>query len=77
MSYTKKMNEKLNEKIAKADAILGKAQKEERELTPDEMQEIAEIRDDVRRIKETLAAKGFLTAKAVPKLTTALATTTR
>lgn len=59
MSYTKKMNEKLNDKIEQADKILEKAQKEERELTPDEMQEIAEIRDDVRRIKETLAAKGF------------------
>jgi len=59
MSYTKKMNEKLNEKLAQADGILERAQKEERELTPDEMQEIAEIRDDVRRIKETLAAKGF------------------
>lgn len=59
MSYTKKMNEKLNSKIEQADKILEKAQKEERELTPDEMQEIAEIRDDVRRIKETLAAKGF------------------
>lgn len=59
MSYTKKMSEKLNSKIEQADKILEKAQKEERELTPDEMQEIAEIRDDVRRIKETLAAKGF------------------
>lgn len=67
MSYTKKMNEKLNEKIAKADAILGKAQKEERELTPDEMQEIAEIRDDVRRIKETLAAKGFFDGENGPE----------
>lgn len=59
MSYTKKMTEKLNDKIQQADKILEKAQKEERELTPDEMQEIAEIRDDVQRIKETLAAKGF------------------
>ena len=67
MSYTKKMNEKLNEKIAKADAILGKAQKEERELTPDEMQEIAEIRDDVKRIKETLAAKGFFDGENGPE----------
>lgn len=67
MSYTKKMNEKLNEKIAKADAILGKAQKEERELTPDEMQEIAEIRDDVKRIKETLAAKGFFDGEDGPE----------
>lgn len=67
MSYTKKMTEKLNDKIAQADKILEKAQKEERELTPDEMQEIAEIRDDVRRIKETLAAKGFFDGESAPE----------
>lgn len=67
MSYTKKMTEKLNDKIEQADKILEKAQKEERELTPDEMQEIAEIRDDVERIKETLAAKGFFDGESGPE----------
>ena len=67
MSYTKMLNEKMNENIKKADAILTKAQKEERELTPDEMQEIAEIRDDVQRIKETLAAKGFFDGETGPE----------
>lgn len=67
MSYTKKMTEKLNDKIQQADKILEKAQKEERELTPDEMQEIAEIRDDVQRIKETLAAKGFFDGEDGPE----------
>lgn len=58
-NYTKGLTEKLNDKLSAADKILERAMKEERELTSDEMQEIAEIRDDVRRIKETLAAKGF------------------
>jgi HK97 family phage major capsid protein len=38
---------------------------ENRELTPDEAQELAEIRDDVERIKATLKAKGFFDAEGV------------
>ena len=57
--YTKELNEKKNDFITRAEGILKKAEMEKRELTPDEMQELAEIRDDVKRIKATLEAKGF------------------
>lgn len=57
--YTKELTEKKNDLVTRAEAILNKAKTEKRELTDDEAQEIAEIRDDVRRIKETLEAKGF------------------
>ncbi len=46
--------ERKNDLITKAESIVASAKKEERELTPDEMQELAEIRDDVRKIKEAL-----------------------
>ena len=46
--------EKKNDLITRAEAVLANAKKEERELTPDEMQELAEIRDDVKKIKEAL-----------------------
>lgn len=57
--YTKELTEKKNDLVSKAEKILEKAQLEKRELTDDEAQELAEIRDDVRKIKETLEAKGF------------------
>ena len=50
----KDLVEKVNDLMAKADGMLNKAKLEKRELTPDEMQELAEIRDDVKRIKEAL-----------------------
>jgi hypothetical protein len=46
--------EKMNELITRAESIADSAKKEKRELTPDEMQELAEIRDDVKKIKEAL-----------------------
>ena len=46
--------EKKNDLITRAESIVSTAKKEERELTPDEMQELAEIRDDVKKIKEAL-----------------------
>ena len=52
--YEKAMNEKKNELITRADEVLNKAKAEKRELTPDEAAELAEIRDNVRRIVETL-----------------------
>lgn len=55
----KELNEKKNDLITRADEVLAKAKEDCRELTPDEMQELAEIRDDVRKIKETLELKGF------------------
>ena len=50
----KKMMEHKNELITRADEILDSAKAENRELTPDEAQELAEIRDDVKKIKEML-----------------------
>lgn len=50
----KDLVEKKNDLIKKADEMLNSAKLEKRELTPDEMQELAEIRDDVKRIKEAL-----------------------
>lgn len=55
----KGLNEKKNDLITRAEEIINKAKEGCRELTPDEMQELAEIRDDVRKIKETLELKGF------------------
>lgn len=46
--------EKQNDLITRAEEVLNKAKAEKRELTDDEKQELAEIRDDVRKIKETL-----------------------
>lgn len=46
--------EKQNDLLTRADEMLNKAKAESRELTPDEMQELAEIRDDVKKIKEAL-----------------------
>lgn len=58
MSYAKELTEKKNDLITRADAILDKAKLEKRELTEDEAAELAEIRDNVRRIIETLKIKG-------------------
>lgn len=51
---SKVLNEKKNDLITRAEEVLNKAKTENRELTPDEAAELAEIRDDVKRIKETL-----------------------
>lgn len=53
MSY-KNLVELKNDKIDKAEKILADAEVNKRELTPDEAAELAEIRDDVKRIKEAL-----------------------
>lgn len=55
----KELNERKNDLITRAEEVLNKAKGEKRELTPDEAAELAEIRDDVRKIKETLELKGF------------------
>ena len=51
---SKFLEEKKNDKITRAEEILNTAKAEKRELTDAEAQELAEIKDDVRRIKETL-----------------------
>lgn len=53
MNY-KALTEKKNDLITRAEAILSDAETNKRELTDDEAQELAEIRDDVRKIKEAL-----------------------
>lgn len=50
----KELIEKQNDLMTRADELFNKAKEEKRELTPDEMQELAEIRDDIRKIKEVL-----------------------
>lgn len=54
MNYEKAQKEKKNDLIVRAKGIVSKAETEERELTDAEAQELAEIRDDVRKIKEKL-----------------------
>ncbi len=53
MNY-KGLAEKKNDLITRAEEILNDAETNKRELTDDEAQELAEIRDDVRKIKEAL-----------------------
>lgn len=53
MSY-KNLVELKNDKINQAENILADAEVNKRELTEDEAKELAEIRDDVKRIKEAL-----------------------
>lgn len=53
MSY-KNLVELKNDKINQAEKILADAEVNKRELTEDEAAELAEIRDDVKRIKEAL-----------------------
>ena len=53
MNY-KGLVERKNDLITRAEALLADAETNKRELTDDEAQELAEIRDDVRKIKEAL-----------------------
>ena len=50
----KALIEKKNELVVRAESIVNNAEAQKRELTEDEAAEIAEIRDDVRKIKEKL-----------------------
>lgn len=54
----KELNEKKNDLITRAEKVLNTAKTENRELTDAEAQELAEIRDNVRRIMKTLELKG-------------------
>lgn len=51
---SKELMEKKNDLITRAEEVLNKAKTEKRELTEDEAAELAEIRDNVRRIIQTL-----------------------
>lgn len=50
----KEMVEKKNDLITRAEEVLNKAKSENRQLTDAEAQELAEIRDDVRKMKQFL-----------------------
>ena len=52
--YSKEMTEKKNDLITRAEAILNTAKTEKRELTEAEAEELAEIRDNVRKIVHSL-----------------------
>lgn len=54
----KGLREKKNDLITRAEEVLNKAKEETRELTEAEAEELAEIRDNVRRIMKTLELKG-------------------
>lgn len=58
----KNMIERKNERITRAEEILKGAESEKRELTDDEAAELAEIRDDVKKIKEALKINDEITA---------------
>ncbi len=51
----KALKEKKNELITRAEEVLKKAKDEKRELTDAEVQELNKIRDDIKRIKDTLS----------------------
>ena len=55
----KELTEKKNDLITRAEEVLNKAKEDCRELTEDEAMELAEIREDIKKIKETLELKGF------------------
>ena len=58
----KNMIERKNERITRAEEILKGAETEKRELTDDEAAELAEIRDDVQKIKAALKINDELSA---------------
>ena len=67
MSYQKTMTEKKNDLITRAESIMDKAKVENRELTDDEAAELAEIRDDVKKIKQSLGLDDDVAAMADDK----------
>ena len=62
MAQLKNMIEKKNDLITRAETILNGAESEKRELTDDEAAELAEIRDDVQKIKAALKINDELSA---------------
>lgn len=63
----KNMIERKNERITRAEEILKGAETEKRELTDDEAAELAEIRDDVQKIKAALKINDELSDDKQPK----------
>lgn len=60
----KELLEKKNDLITRAEETLNKAKTEERELTPDEMAELAEIKDNVKKIKDMLEMSDFFSGES-------------
>jgi HK97 family phage major capsid protein len=60
---SKFLEEKKNDLLTRAEKVLNQAKAEQRELTEDEAMELAEIRDDIRKIKETLGLEDDLRAE--------------
>lgn len=67
MAQLKNMIEKKNDLITRAETILNGAESEKRELTDDEAAELAEIRDDVQKIKAALKINDELSDDKKPK----------
>lgn len=63
---SKELIEKKNDLITRAEEVLNKAKEEKRELTPDEAAELAEIRDNVCRIVDTLKLDDDFRALGMP-----------
>ena len=61
---SKYLEEKRNDLITRAEEVLNHAKEEKRELTDAEAQELAEIRDDIERIKKTLKLDEEIKAEA-------------
>lgn len=64
MAFTnrKGLAERQNDLITRAETLVNTAESEKRELTSDEAQELAEIRDDIERIKKILDIQGDIDA---------------
>lgn len=58
----KAKHEQMNELIARAESLVNTAELEKRELTDAEAQELAEIKDDVKKIKDYLGIVGEIDA---------------
>lgn len=58
MFNTKALTERKNDLITRAENLVNTAESEKRELTDAEAAELAEIRDDVKKIKEALGIAG-------------------
>lgn len=58
MFNTKALTERKNDLITRAENLVNTAENEKRELTDAEAAELAEIRDDVKKIKEALGIAG-------------------
>jgi predicted enzyme involved in methoxymalonyl-ACP biosynthesis len=64
----KALTERQNDLITRAETLVNTAESEKRELTDAEAQELAEIRDDVKKIKEYLQSLAQMMVECGPFL---------